>query len=149
MTDLLPETPSLNLDDIVHHIARLVRVLSDSDVDELSLETPALKLKLRRSLAGNKQTIGSVIEHQSSPATLSTINAPLVGTFYRAPNPGAEPFVSPGQKIEPGQVVGIIEAMKVMNEITSEISGTVTRVLVEDGQPVEFGQPLMEVVPEV
>lgn len=71
--------------------------------------------------------------------------APMVGTYYSAPAPGSDPYVTEGDVVEPGQVVGIIEAMKMMNEIESEVAGTVVRVLVKNGQPVEYGQPLMVV----
>ncbi len=75
------------------------------------------------------------------------ITAPIVGTFYRKPAPDAEPFVNVGDRVEKGQVVCIIEAMKLFNEIESEVSGIVRKVLVEDGEPVEYGQPLFLVEP--
>jgi acetyl-CoA carboxylase biotin carboxyl carrier protein len=71
-----------------------------------------------------------------------TLNAPMVGTFYRAPAPDAKPFVEVGQQIKEGETVCIIEAMKLMNEIEADASGTVVEILVENGQPVEYGQPL-------
>lgn len=70
------------------------------------------------------------------------IKSPMVGTFYRASAPGADPFVSPGDSISEGQVVCVIEAMKLMNEIPADCAGVIKEVLVENGQPVEFGQPL-------
>ncbi|MDW7982196.1 MAG: acetyl-CoA carboxylase biotin carboxyl carrier protein [Thermomicrobium sp.] len=79
---------------------------------------------------------------------LHTIVAPMVGTFYAAPRPGADPFVRIGDHVEPGQVVAIIEAMKVMNEIVAERAGTIVEILVENGQPVEYGQPLMRLQPD-
>ena len=71
-----------------------------------------------------------------------TVTSPMVGTFYRAPNPGAGPFVKVGDHVEAGQTLGIIEAMKLLNEIEAETSGTVKEICVENAQPVEFGQPL-------
>lgn len=71
-----------------------------------------------------------------------TLNAPMVGTFYRAPSPNDKAFVEVGQKVKTGDVLCIIEAMKMLNQIQSEHSGTVKRILVENGQPIEFGQPL-------
>ena len=71
------------------------------------------------------------------------IKAPLVGTFYVAPSEGAEPFVSVGDKVKKGQVIGIVEAMKLMNEVESEYDGTVAAILVENGEMVKYGQPLM------
>lgn len=74
-----------------------------------------------------------------------TINAPMVGTFYRAPSPGAKPFVSVGQTVHAGETVCIIEAMKLLNEIEAESDGTIVKILVENGDPVEFGQALFEI----
>ena len=76
------------------------------------------------------------------------IVAPLVGVFFAAPSPGAKPFVRPGDRVEANQMVGIIEAMKLMNHIASDVAGIVSEVLVVDGQPVEFGQELVRVRPE-
>ena len=72
----------------------------------------------------------------------TTVTSPMVGTFYRSPNPGADPFVTVGDKVQVGQTLCIIEAMKLLNEIEAETSGTIKEILVENGQPVEFGQPL-------
>lgn len=70
------------------------------------------------------------------------VTSPMVGTFYRAPNPGAEPFVKVGDRVEVGQTLGIIEAMKLLNEIEAETAGVIKEICVENAQPVEFGQPL-------
>jgi acetyl-CoA carboxylase biotin carboxyl carrier protein len=78
---------------------------------------------------------------------LKEIRSPMVGTFYKAPEPGAEPYIKVGNRVTPGQTVCIIEAMKIMNEIEAEIAGTVREISVEDGQPVEFGQVLFRVDP--
>ena len=83
-------------------------------------------------------------EERPSPSG-SAIDAPMVGTMYRAPSPGAPPFVEVGSRISAGDVVCIIEAMKILNQIESEVSGVVREILVENGQPVEFGQTLMVV----
>ena len=80
-------------------------------------------------------------------AGLKEIRSPMVGTFYRAPEPGAEPYATVGTRVTPGQTVCIIEAMKIMNEIEAEIAGVVREVCVEDAQPVEFGQVLYKVDP--
>jgi acetyl-CoA carboxylase biotin carboxyl carrier protein len=79
---------------------------------------------------------------------LITITAPLVGTFYRSPSPEAAAFVEVGDRVRKGQVICIIEAMKLMNEIESEADGVVSRVLVENSQPVEYGEPLFLLEPE-
>ena len=78
---------------------------------------------------------------------LKEIRSPMVGTFYKAPEPGAEAYIKVGNRVSPGQTVCIIEAMKIMNEIEAEISGVVREIAVEDGQPVEFGQVLFRVDP--
>ena len=75
-------------------------------------------------------------------AGLTPVKSPMVGTFYRAPAPDADPYIEPGDRIEPGQTLAIIEAMKLMNEIQSEVRGKVVRVVAQNGQPVEFGQTL-------
>lgn len=84
-------------------------------------------------------------EPSASDDGLEVITSPMVGTFYRAPSPDTDPFVAQGSSVGPETVVCIIEAMKVMNEIQSEISGTIAEILVKDGAPVEFGQPLFKV----
>ncbi|AVT29238.1 acetyl-CoA carboxylase biotin carboxyl carrier protein [Plantactinospora sp. BC1] len=76
-----------------------------------------------------------------------TVVAPMVGTYYQAAEPGAAPFVEVGDKVEPGQVVCIVEAMKLMNEVVADQAGRVAEVLVRDGEPVEFGQPLIALLP--
>src|SRR4029078_8880795 len=75
------------------------------------------------------------------------VKSPMVGTFYSAPEPGAKPYVSVGSRVSKGQILCIIEAMKIMNEIESEVAGVVTEVLASDAQPVEYGQPLFRVDP--
>ncbi len=78
-------------------------------------------------------------------AGLHMVKSPIVGTFYGSPSPGASPFVAPGDHVEKGQVIGIIEAMKLMNEIESDVAGEVVKCLVSNGQAIEFGQPLFSV----
>ena len=80
-------------------------------------------------------------------ADLHLVKSPIVGTFYGSPSPGASPFVSPGDRIEKGQVICIVEAMKLMNEIESDAAGEVVKCLVSNGQPIEFGQPLFSIRP--
>src|SRR5216110_2181424 len=90
---------------------------------------------------------GSPAPAAAPPSHLVEIKSPMVGTFYSAPEPGAEPYVKAGSRVATGQVVCIIEAMKIMNEIESEVAGVVREVLVENAQPVEFGQLLFRVNP--
>ena len=82
-----------------------------------------------------------------APSSLKEIKSPMVGTFYMAPEPGAEAYVKAGTRISPGQTLCIIEAMKIMNEIEAEVSGVIREILVEDAQPVEFGTVLFRVDP--
>ena len=95
--------------------------------------------------------------HHSAPAdpapvaaaepaeVLHTVKSPIVGTYYGSPSPGASPFVSPGDRVQKGQVICIVEAMKLMNEIEADASGEVVKCLVSNGQPIEFGQPLFTI----
>jgi acetyl-CoA carboxylase biotin carboxyl carrier protein len=106
------------------------------------------------SAAGSVQTTGTGDSASSSSASaaphaeeLHTIKSPIVGTFYEAPSPDAPPFVKVGDAIQEGKVVCIVEAMKLMNEIEADASGDLVRVLVENGQPVEYGQPLFAIRP--
>jgi len=86
-------------------------------------------------------------EAPRAAAHLKEIKSPMVGTFYKSPEPGADPYVKTGTRVSPGQTVCIIEAMKIMNEIEAEIAGVVREILVDDAQPVEFGQVLFRVDP--
>jgi acetyl-CoA carboxylase biotin carboxyl carrier protein len=89
---------------------------------------------------------GAAAEPAADPeAGLHLVKSPIVGTFYGSPSPGAAPFVSPGDRVEQGQVIGIIEAMKLMNEIESDAAGEVVRCLVSNGQAIEYGQPLFAI----
>ena len=84
---------------------------------------------------------------QAPPANVKRVTAPLVGVFYSAPSPGAEPFVTPGDRVEVGQVLCILEAMKLFNEITSDYAGVVTRIIPENGELVTLGQELFWIEP--
>ena len=96
------------------------------------------------ALAAPDQTSASAMESQPD---LHTIKSPIVGTFYATPSPGAENFVKVGDTIDVGQVLCIIEAMKLMNEIESDVAGQLMRILVDNGQPVEYGEPLFAIQP--
>jgi acetyl-CoA carboxylase biotin carboxyl carrier protein len=98
--------------------------------------------------AGSAPTAGlPVTAPVAAEEELHTVKSPIVGTFYEAPGPGALPFVKPGDQVAAGQVLCIIEAMKLMNEIESDASGEIVKVLVNNGQPVEYGQPLFAIRP--
>ena len=152
----------MNLKDIKEILA----LMNENGLSEIEIEREGLKLKLRKGPEG--PVVMSNPPHytiESIPAPKSTtaaplpggedaakkdnkdIKSPMVGTFYRSPSPEAAPFVEVGQTVEIGQVVCIVEAMKLMNEIKSEVRGKITEVAVENAEPVEFGQALFIVEP--
>lgn len=138
-------------------IKALIDLLKDTDVTELEIEQEGRKIKISRNKliaqvempriehAPEKARPGQIEEEAGQ--RLITVTAPLLGTFYRAASPDAPPFVEVGAKIKKGQVLCIVEAMKLMNEIESEADGVVMRILVENGQPVEYGEPLFLIEP--
>lgn len=152
----------------IQEIKELIQALSASDIAEFIMEdTTGFRLTLRKG-----STVQPAVVPVQAPATVqsapapapareaapaapaeqaepsyddpryTTITAPMVGTFYRAPAPDAPPYVEVGDEIREGQALCIIEAMKLMNEIESEVSGRIVKILVENAQPVEYGQPL-------
>jgi acetyl-CoA carboxylase biotin carboxyl carrier protein len=144
-------------------IRRLADLLRDYGLTEVEVEREGVRVRLRREpaalaapspgpvVASSAAAAGAspavTAESAASVAHLLTIEAPMVGTFYRAPSPDAQPFVRDGERVKKGQVVCIIEAMKLMNEIESKVAGRVVKVLVENSQPVEYGQPLFLLEP--
>jgi len=146
---------------LVGEVSALAEVLRTHDLSELSVEFEGLKVNLRRGgvpvvthavaaaspppapLDGG--TMASTPKAETSDGNISYITSPFVGTFYRSPGPDSAPFVDAGSKIKKGQVLCIIEAMKLMNEIPSEVDGTIVQVHVENGQPVEYGEPLFKI----
>ncbi len=134
-------------------IKEIIALLKGSDIKSLSIETEGLKLLIethQKEYVQRAETLREVKHIEIMPTSepvseeekLHVIKSPLVGTFYRSPSPGAPPFVEVGDLVSPGQVLCIIEALKVMNEIESDVRGKVIKVLVENGQTVEYGQPL-------
>jgi acetyl-CoA carboxylase biotin carboxyl carrier protein len=145
-------------------IRRLADLLREYGLTEIEIEQEGVRVRLRREHAGPAPAPIAVAASAApaqveavapampaapaaSQAHLLTIEAPMVGTFYRAPSPDAQPFVREGDRVKKGQVVCIVEAMKLMNEIESKVAGRVMKVLVENAQPVEYGQPLFLVEP--
>jgi len=127
-------------------IRALIKEFEQSTLSKLNIETPEIKVAMEKAISG---TVVPVVEQRSAPmmeSTCQTIKAPVVGTFYHAAAPDAQPFIKVGQVIKPGDVIGIIEAMKVMNEITSDIGGTVSEILVPSGGVVGYQQALVKVV---
>ncbi len=159
----------------IKELKEIIRLVAEKEFAEFELEQPDFKLRIRRNAPPILQTVAPIPEpapRTSGPppeeATTSTatavapapapasveeeklyhiIKSPIVGTFYRAPNPTASPFVEVGDHVEPGTVLCIIEAMKLMNEITSDVAGVVVKIYVENGEPVEYGQPLFAIKP--
>ena len=99
--------------------------------------TTAVQIPAPLGLASNGTTVQPAAEPEGH-----VVKSPMVGTFYRSPSPGAASFIELGQSVKPGDTLCIIEAMKLLNEIEAEVGGTVKQILVENGQPVEYGQPL-------
>ena len=129
-------------------IAQLAQLMSAHDLSELSMETADVKLVMRRGRVVEAVAAAPApVALPAAGAPAAAITSPIVGTFYLAPSPDAPPFVKPGDKVGPETVVCIVEAMKVMNEVKAELSGVIRRILVENGTPVEFGQPLFEMEP--
>jgi len=147
------EARNMNLEEI----RELVKLLDRTDIKEFSLESQGIKITIKKGQMGDEAVpVAERTALNAEPAEVGlepqvgkpqqenavTMVAPMVGTFYRAPAPDAPPYVEIGDKVKEGQVVCIIEAMKLMNEIEAEVSGVITDILVEDGHPVEYGQPL-------
>ncbi|BAS28429.1 acetyl-CoA carboxylase biotin carboxyl carrier protein [Limnochorda pilosa] len=147
-------------------IKALVQVISQSDIEELELETEGTHLRIRRATVERPVAVnGKAAAPAEVPARAAVeipresaedgvagpgeivVSAPMVGTFYRAPAPDAPPYVEVGDAVEPGQPLCIIEAMKLMNEIEAETRGRVRKILAANAQPVEYGQPLFILEP--
>jgi acetyl-CoA carboxylase biotin carboxyl carrier protein len=157
----------------VKDLKKLIDLMRKAELTEVDIEQEGVKIKLRKgevqaAVAGTvAPALVPALAPVAAPAALApslsaaapapvpadattqgvTITAPMVGTFYRAAAPDAAPFVQEGAIVEPGKTVCIIEAMKLMNEIKAEMSGKVLKVLVENAQPVEYGQPLFIIGP--
>lgn len=151
-------------------VKNILDLISKSDVDEVSIEEGDFKIKVKKKSDAQAaaayhyqvpQQIQSPAASQTPPPAAEpvsgqsksveeketspdgeTVRSPIVGTFYRSPSPESDPFVEVGDRIEKGETLCIIEAMKIMNEIESEFSGTIQKIIVDDAQPVEFDQPL-------
>ncbi len=141
-------------------LKKLIDLVQESGIAELEITEGEEKVRINRTGSGNPVAymphpgsmapVSMAAEQPAAPAaapappveTGHTLKSPMVGTFYRSPSPGSAAFVEVGQTVSKGQTLCIIEAMKLLNEIESDISGTVKSVLVENGQPVEYGQPL-------
>lgn len=152
----------------VKEIKEMVNLMNENDLSELEIEKEGMRIKLKKCTHPSQEyplSAPVVIEREErlapseaaaqagrypakeAAANRIEIKSPMVGTFYRAPSPEAPPFVQVNQDIEPGQVICIIEAMKLMNEIKAELKGKILEILVDNAEPVEFGQPLFLIEP--
>ena len=139
----------------LEQLRELIRLLDESNLTEIEVEHDDDRIRIRRDPAAVVATVApSVAPVPSSPESEGEtsgdtdavfVTSPFVGTFYRAPSPDSEPFVDVGDRISTGQILCIVEAMKLMNEIEAEVEGTIVEVLVENGKPVENGDPLFRV----
>lgn len=158
----------------LNYLKRLLRLFDESTVTELSIEEEGIKLQFSKqlpavttqmpaygvSLPQPTPMVQHVVTSEApsavpAPAPTSaptenvhTVHSPIVGTFYRAPTPDADPFASVGQHVQAGDTLCIIEAMKLMNEIESDATGTIVKILVENSQPVEYNQPIFLIKPD-
>jgi acetyl-CoA carboxylase biotin carboxyl carrier protein len=137
-------------------LKELIEYLKETDITEISIEKDGIKVKIKREkmlspMEISVQKLGSLQEkvtrETEEETRVITVTSPIVGTFFRAPSPEADPFVETGSKVKKGQVLCIVEAMKLMNEIESEIDGVLIKILVDNGQPVEYGEPLFLIEP--
>jgi acetyl-CoA carboxylase biotin carboxyl carrier protein len=141
----------------IRKIKKLIEIIEESDIAELEIKEGEEAIRISRyssaaapvvyaSAPAPAPSAGLVAVASAAPAeekiTGHVVKSPMVGTFYRAASPGAKVFTDVGQKVQVGDTLCIIEAMKILNQIEADKSGTVTKILVENGQPVEYGQPL-------
>ena len=149
----------------VKEIKEMISLMNENNLLELEIEKDDMRIKLKKGSSHGQDAVPApvyierqpIAEHQSqsqeqarkeiSASNKLEIKAPMVGTFYRSPSPEAPAFVEVNQEITPGQVICIIEAMKLMNEIKSEVKGKIFEILVDNAEPVEFGQPLFLIEP--
>lgn len=140
----------------IKEIQEMIKLMQENDIAEFQLERNGFKIVLKRGKSPGEvvstvsQPLPQQVAQQEVPkehANFVEIVSPMVGTFYSAPSPDSTPYLQVGQQIQVGDVVCIVEAMKVMNEIKSELAGSILEILVESGQPVEFGQPLFKLKP--
>jgi len=147
----------------IRKIKKLIELIEESDVEQLEIKEGDDSIKIsRRGAQAPSPTQAFVAAPATAPAasapipaapsrsesgkdSLPSINSPMVGTFYRSPSPDAKPFVEAGQSVKTGDVLCIVEAMKMMNQIEADRDGTISEILVENGDPVEFDQPLFSI----
>ncbi len=139
-------------------LKNLIELLKESDITELQVEKDGTKVKIKREKLFTTAVEITPQKHIPVPESIArekeddsqrliTVTSPIVGTFFRSPSPEAPSFVESGLRVKKGQVLCVIEAMKLMNEIESEVDGIIVKALVENGQPVEYGEPLFLIEP--
>jgi acetyl-CoA carboxylase biotin carboxyl carrier protein len=147
----------------IKEIKEMLNLMNENSLVELEIEKDGTRIRLKKATAPSENYSGPIMIERSKTVLSEVsqagpsvkekasntleIKAPMVGTFYRSPSPEAPPYVEVGQIIEAGQVVCIIEAMKLMNEIKSEVKGKLVEILVENTEPVEFGQSMLIIEP--
>jgi len=143
----------------IKEIKDMINLMNENGLTELEIEKEGVRIRLKKGAGGDFERAVEYIQphapqqekpkepKESLKKTTVEIKAPMVGTFYRAPSPEAPPYVNIGDNIEAGQVVCIIEAMKLMNEIKSEVKGKIVDIQVDNAEPVEFGQVLFVIEP--
>jgi acetyl-CoA carboxylase biotin carboxyl carrier protein len=134
-------------------VRRLAKVLDEQRLTEVEAAWGEIRVRVQRAAppppaaAAHGAGLSDPVIVVERPGNAVTVEAPMVGTFYRASSPGAEPYVREGDVVKEGQIVCIIEAMKLMNEIEAKVAGRVSKILVENGHAVEYGQPLFLIEP--
>lgn len=155
-------------------LKELIEYLKEQDISEFELERGDVKVRIKRGAEHVVSVAAPVVPYATMPtqagpptghpaapaiphaketapaaeAGVHTVKSPIVGTFYESPSPGSPPFVKPGDTVEVGQILCIVEAMKLMNEIESDVAGEVVKMLVSNGQPIEYGQELFAIRPK-
>ena len=155
-------------------LKEILQILEEKEIAEFELEEEGMKLRIRKAAAASSNhsgpapmvAVASPAPHPSGPAVapaapapapvpaapeasdLVVVRSPMVGTFFRAPDPNSAPFVNTGDRVKVGQVLCIIEAMKLMNEIEAEVAGEIAKVHHENGQPVQYGEALFSIRPD-
>ena len=144
----------------IKELRELIELIEQSNIGEFEMERSGVRIRISKSLTGPVGAQAPIVaktpstdssertqteETPEKEETNHIFTAPIVGTFYLTPKPDAEPFVKPGDHVTESTVLCIIEAMKIFNQIECEVEGDIIRILVENGQPVEYGQPLFEI----
>ena len=152
----------------IRKVKKLIELLEESNIDELEIKEGEESVRITRNASGGAQLVAAPAAIAAAPAPVAAapapaavaesseaatpelsghvIKSPMVGTFYRSPSPTSAPFIEVGQTVKVGDVLCIVEAMKMMNQIEADKSGTIEAILVDDGQPLEFDQPLITIV---